>query len=111
MKIRESVFDKGVTVFEIEDGDEGAIVEAADKRGTLGFALLGEGVPTPMIVVDSRIMSQGFTYAHVLAIEAHEVGHIHRGVDERGAELRAIELLKEHSFDESVKILQERGIV
>jgi hypothetical protein len=111
MKVRKSVFDSDVIVFEIEDGDKGELVDVADKRGTLGFALLGEGVPTPMIVVDSRIMSQGFTYAHVLAIEAHEVGHIHRGVDERGAELRAIELLKEHSFDESVKILQERGIV
>ena len=110
MRIRKSVFDSEVIVFEIEDGDEGELVDFADERG-MGFAILGEDVPLPIIVVDSRILSQGYTYAHVLAIEAHEVGHIHKGVEERDAELRAIELLKEHCFDESVKILQERGIV
>jgi|TARA_B110000467_G_C18049811_1_gene330489 hypothetical protein len=112
MIVRRSILDNSTTVIEIEDGDEGPAVEMLSTRGH-GYAIFGEDVPLSMAIIDGRIRGQDWaTDDHVLAVEAHELGHIiEQSNDEPTAELKGIELLESAGFFESAKLLKNRGII
>lgn len=112
MQFRTSMLDNETAVIEIETGDSGPIVEMMDQREN-GFAIFGEGVSIPVAVVDGRLRSQSwFTEDHLLAIEAHEVGHIRTGsIDEPTAEREGIRLLDESGNMGASHLLRLRGLV
>jgi|TARA_R110001583_G_scaffold5598_11_gene30105 hypothetical protein len=99
-------------VLEVEDGDEGTAVDLLNSREN-GYALFGEAVPIPIAVVDGRLLKEDwFTFNHLLAIEAHELGHIRmESEEEYVAELEGIRLLKSSGYIDAANILIERGIV
>ena len=111
MNIRTSILDGKTLVIEIEDGDTGIAVDLMDSREN-GYALFGEDVPVAMAVVDGRLFKKSwFTADHLLAIEAHELGHIRMESEEEPvAELEGIRLLKASGHHEAASILIERGI-
>jgi len=76
-----------------------------------GYAI--RGTEYPVAVIDGRIASQGWcTPDHLLAIEAHELGHILADTDdEPTAEAKAIEILTAHGHTAAVKLLRERGVL
>lgn len=112
MKVRTSKLDNETIVVEIEDGDVGHVVDMLKIREN-GYAIFGEGVPVPMAVVDGRLLKESwFTHNHLLAIEAHELGHIRmKSEKEEVAELEGIRLLKSSNYLEAANLLYERGIV
>ena len=89
MKVRTSELDGETIVIEIEDG-----------------------VPVPTAIVDGRLLRENwFTYNHLLAIEAHELGHIRmESKEESIAEREGIRLLKAAGKKEAADLLIERGI-
>lgn len=111
MKVRTSELDGETIVIEVEDGDVGGIVDMLDSREN-GFSIFGEAVPVPMAVVDGRLFREAwFTSSHLLAIEAHELGHIRmKSEEEPIAELEGIRLLRTSGHLEAASILIERGI-
>ena len=111
MKVRTSELDGETTVIEIEDGDEGGVVDLLDIREN-GYSIFGEAVPVPMAVVDGRLLRESwFTYDHLLAIEAHELGHIRmKSEKEDIAEREGIRLLQAAGKKEAASLLIERGI-
>ncbi len=111
MKVRTSILDKKTIVIEVEDGDTGDIVDMLDIREN-GFAIFGEAVEIPMAVVDGRLLKEDwFTSNHLLAIEAHELGHILKNSeDEPTAEREGIRLLEINGYREAASILIDRGI-
>lgn len=113
MKIRTSKLDNETIVFEIEPEDTGPIVDMLDGPKPNGFAIFGKEVELPIAVVDGRLTEEDwFTSNHLLAIEAHELGHIRMdSCDEPIAESEGIRLLKTAGYKKAAKILVERGIV
>lgn len=111
MKVRTSELDGKTIVLEVEDGDEGYIVDMLNSREN-GFAIFGEAVPVPMAVVDGRLLKEDwFTLDHLLAIEAHELGHIRMKSDEEPvAEREGIKLLLNSGKEEAANLLIDRGI-
>ena len=112
MIVRTSALDDLTTIIEIEDGDEGPAVEMLELRGH-GYAVFGEGVPISMAVIDGRIRGQDWaTEDHLLAIEAHELGHIiEESNDEQTAEKKGIQLLEAAGYNRSAELLKNRGII
>ena len=112
MKVRTSVLDNKTLVFEVEHGDTGPIVDRLTVEPN-GFAIMGEGMPIPVAVVDGRQMDEDwFTADHLLAIEAHELGHIRMNSEEEPvAELEGIRLLEAAGFEAAASLLRERGVV
>ncbi len=111
MNIRTSVLDGETLVVEIEPNDEGEVVDLMDAREN-GFALFGEGMPISIAVVDGRLFKNSwFTADHLLAIEAHELGHIlTESIEEPVAERKGIKLLEAAGYTVAAEILKERGI-
>ena len=111
MKIRTSELDNSTLVIEIEPGDTGSIVNFMDIKEN-GFAVFGEGVEVPMAVVDGRLFQESwFTADHLLAIEAHELGHIRMdSSEEQVAEREGIRQLEESGRVRAADILKVRGI-
>ena len=111
MKFRTSELDGETLVLEVEDGDEGTAVDLLDSREN-GYALFGEAVPIPIAVVDGRLLKEDwFTSNHLLAIEAHELGHIRtKSEEEPIAEREGIRLLVSNGHQDAANILIERGI-
>lgn len=109
MHIRHSRFDKDILCFVVKDTTpQNSITQQLEKSG-LGFAAFGEGVPHPFVVVDAR---DGRTEDELLAIEAHEVGHVMTGsTDEPTAELFAIALLRASGHPRAAQLLLNRGLV
>jgi hypothetical protein len=105
MQVRSSELDPSVTVIEIETGDEGQLVEMLETRGH-GFALLGLEPKT--VVIDRRILDRGRTRHHLLAVEAHEIGHHNKGTDEREADLEGIRILRAQKQHMAARLLQIR---
>ena len=105
MQVRQSELDQTVTVIEVEAGDVGPMVDLLEERGH-GFTILGIG--QRMVVVDGRIRSQGRSGHHLLAIEAHEIGHLQVGDDEREADLAGIRLLKNARKPMAARLLRVR---
>lgn len=106
MRVHPSQLDHEVTVIEVEDGDDGALVALLATRG-LGFALLG--VEPKTVVIDRRILGRGRTQHHLLAIEAHEISHIHfPDADETETDRAAIRLLSNNKMFMAARILRNR---
>lgn len=111
MKIRTSELDGETLVFEIESGDDNEFVTMLDGSKPNGFAVFGPAVPVPFAVIDGRILDDGLTQDHLIAIEAHELGHIRKNSNsEPVAEAFAIELLGMLGYTEAQHILISRGI-
>ena len=112
MKVRTSDLDNETIVFEIESNDEGPLVERLKEQPN-GFAIMGPDLPFSAAVVDGRLMSEEwFTSDHLLAIEAHELGHIRmRSAEEYIAEKEGIRLLEQAGYNSAASLLYERGIV
>jgi hypothetical protein len=112
MIVRISTLDNKTPVIEVEPGDDSPVVAMLDKRGH-GYAIFGESVTIPMAVVDGRIREQSWvTEDHILAIEAHELGHIiEESSDEPTAERKGIELLESAGHVQSANLLKNRGII
>lgn len=112
MKYRVSELDGETLVIEIEPGDSGPIVSALETRGH-GYAVYGEDVPVPFVVVDGRLIEQtGYTHDHLFAIEAHELGHIHEASnDEPTAERAGIKILLNNGLDGAADLLKHRGVI
>jgi len=110
MKFRMSDMASNVLVVEVEDRDEGTVVERLSDQNH-GYAI--RGTEYPVAVIDGRIASQGWcTPDHLLAIEAHELGHILADTDdEPTAEAKAIEILTVHGHTAAVRLLRERGVL
>ena len=104
--------DNKTLVLYVEHGDTGPTVDLLDTRGH-GFAIFGPDVEVPFAVIDYRLVeTHGYTEDHMLAIEAHELGHIHtQSEDEMAAERAGIALLKAAGENAAAKLLIERGIV
>jgi len=77
-----------------------------------GYAIFGEAVPVPMAVIDGRLLEEDwFTRNHLLAIEAHELGHIRmKSEEEPIAEREGIRLLEKNGHWDAARLLHERGI-
>jgi hypothetical protein len=105
MRVHTSQLDETVTVIEIETGDEGQLVDMLETRGH-GFALLGVAPKT--VVIDRRILDQGRTQHHLLAVEAHEIGHHRVGTDEREADREGIRILRARKQHMAARLLQIR---
>ena len=111
MNVHVSTLDNETLVVVVEPGDKGELVELMDARGN-GFAIWGDGVETPVAVIDGRLLTEDWiTNDHLLAIEAHELGHIRtRSVEEPIAEREGIRLLDIVGHKAAADILRERGI-
>lgn len=111
MQYRFSELDGKTLIVEIESGDKGGLVDLLEKRGH-GFAVFGE-VDIPFAVIDGRLRHEEWcTASHMLAIEAHELGHIHsQTTDEPTAELAGIELLTSLNQMGAANILKGRGVI
>jgi len=112
MIVRTSALDGATTVIEIEEGDSGPSVEMFKSHGH-GYAIFGEDVHISMAFIDGRIRRQDWaTEDHLIAIEAHELGHIiEKSNDEQIAERKGIQLLEAGGYDRSAELLKNRGIV
>lgn len=114
MKFRTSKLDNETLVVEVEEGDVGPIVDRLEMQPN-GFAIMSQeaGFPVSMAVVDSRKLKEGwFTENHLLAIEAHELGHIRmNSSEEYVAEKEGIRLLEQAGYNTAASLLYERGIV
>lgn len=107
-RVRMSKFDPGILCIEATEETDSTILERLNHKG-LGMAIFGEGVEMPIIVVDHR---QGLTPDQLLAVEAHEVGHvISRSNDEPTAELNAIAILRLAGHHAAAELLLHRGII
>lgn len=111
MDVRLSSLDNETLVVVIEPGDTGELVDLMDARGN-GFAIMGEAIETPMAIIDGRLLSEDWISGdHLLAIEAHELGHIRTGsTEEPIAEREGIRLLDKNGHTAAAGILRARGI-
>ena len=110
MQFRMSAMADGVLVVEVEDKDTGPIVDRLSSQNH-GYAI--RGIESPVAVIDGRLSKKRWcTPDHLLAIEAHELGHILADTDdEPTAEAKAIEILTAHGHTAAVKLLRERGVL
>lgn len=114
MKFRTSKLDNETLVIEVEEGDVGAIVDRLEIQPN-GFAIMRQeaGFPVSIAVVDSRRLKEDwFTENHLLAIEAHELGHIRMNSHkEEVAELEGVRLLEASGHCKAAELLYARGII
>jgi len=112
MKIRISDLDDKTIIVEIEDHDDGPLVDALETRGH-GYAVYGEDIDIPMMVIDGRLLNEAeFTQDHIWAIEAHELGHITtNSEDEPTAERAGIRILENCKKFKAANLLKIRGII
>jgi hypothetical protein len=110
MNFRMSEMAKGVLVVEVEDRDKGTVVDRLSAQNH-GYAI--RGIEYPVAVIDRRLEKQKWcTPDHLLAIEAHELGHILADTDdEPTAEAKAIEILEAHGHTAAAAILRDRGVL
>ncbi len=106
--IRKSRFNNSIMCYEAGCNAPASIRNTLSERG-LGFAIFGEDVVMPMVVIDA---AAGLTRDQMIAIEAHEIGHILTGsTDEETAEVFAIALLRATGYHSSAQLLLDRGVV
>ena len=110
MQFRMSAMADGVLVVEVEDKDTGPIVDRLSSQNH-GYAI--RGIESPVAVIDGRLARKKWcTPDHLLAIEAHELGHILADTDdEPTAEAKAIEILEAHGHTAAATLLRERGVL
>ena len=94
--------DPDIDVWVIRTGE----IEGVDFSDTHAFAVFGDGVERPMILLDASLLEQDwFTQAHLLVVLAHEVAHIHTGsTSEEIADLVGMLLLYRHGYDEALEL-------
>lgn len=70
------------------------------------FAVFGEGVEFPVIVIDARIMNRPWmTEEHLLVILAHETAHIHNlSSNEKAADERGLQLVKNAGYEAAYRL-------
>lgn len=109
MNFRMSAMAEGILVVEVEDRDTGPVVDRLSKRNH-GYAI--RGTEMPVAVIDKRLEKKKWcTPDHLLAIEAHELGHILADTDdEPTAEAHAILLLEQHGHTGAAQLLRDRGL-
>ena len=106
MNVRFSRFNSDIVCIEASEDSPKEILDRLDSHG-LGFAVLGSGVDQPLIVIDTR---GNLTEDELLAVEAHEVGHVVSGsADEPTAELHAIAILRLAGHHAAADLLLNRG--
>ncbi len=112
MNVKISELDGKTIVLEVEKGDTGSVVDLLDIQNH-GYAIMGPNVDIPIAVIDKRMLQEEwFTNDHLLAIEAHELGHIRmNSAEEYVAEKEGIRLLKASGHLAACALLEERGIV
>ncbi len=112
MDIRLSELDGETLVATVEPGDTGPLVDMMNERQN-GFSVWGEDIPIPLAVVDGRIIQEDWcTEDHLIAIEAHELGHVRlETLSEEDAELEGMRLLKAAGLHGALALLEARGIV
>ena len=110
MQFRMSKMAEGILVVEVEDRDEGTVVDRLSETNH-GYAI--RGTDYPVAVIDGRISKKSWcTPDHLLAIEAHELGHILADTDDEStAEAKAIEILEAHGHTTAAGLLRERGVL
>lgn len=110
MKFRMSEMAPQILVVEVEEGDKGTVTDRLSDQNH-GYAI--RGTEYPVAVVDGRLRSQAWcTPDHLLAVEAHELGHILADTDdEPTAEAEAIRILEAHGHLAAAGLLRERGIL
>ena len=110
MQFRMSTMAEGVLVVEVEDRDTGPVVSRLTEKNH-GYAI--RGIDQPVAVIDGRLSKKKWcTPDHLLAIEAHELGHILADTDDEPlAEAKAIEILEAHGHTAAAKLLRDRGVL
>ena len=110
MQFRMSTMAPAVLVVEVEDRDTGPVVARLSGKNH-GYSI--RGVEQPVAVIDRRLQKKRWcTPDHLLAIEAHELGHILADTDEEPlAEAKAIEILETHGHTAAAKLLRDRGVL
>jgi hypothetical protein len=112
MELRLSELDGETLVAVLEPGDKGPLVDLMDERQN-GFSIWGEDVDTPVAVIDGRLLEEDWcTNDHLMAIEAHELGHLRlKTIDEEAAEREGMRLLGNAGLAGALDLLKDRGIV
>ena len=112
MQIGISTLDRETVVIYVESGDTGPMVDLLEKHGH-GYSIWGDAIEHPIAVIDRRLLNKpGYTEDHMLAIEAHELGHIHKKTDdEPTAELTGILLLEGLGQEGAARLLRKRGVI
>ena len=110
MQVRVSSLDPRVIVFEAEVGDPEAMLARLTDNNR-GYCI--RGLDQLFAVIDGRLREQSWcTPDHLLAIEAHECGHLLADTDdEPTAEREAIRLLEAAGHMGAAALLRERGIL
>ncbi len=110
MNFRNSSLDPQVLVVEVEPGDSGPIIERLTDKN-YGYCI--RGISQLVAVIDGRLREKSwFTPDHLLAIEAHECGHLLADTDdEPTAEREAIRLLESAGHMAAATLLRERGVL
>ena len=106
--IRLCRFDHSILCIEATEETSPTILNRLNEKGH-GMAIFGDDVEMPIIVVDHRL---GLTPDQLLAVEAHEVGHvISCSNDEPTAELHGIAILRLAGHHAAADLLVNRGII
>lgn len=110
MDFRYSTLADEILIIEVELGDTGPLVERLTSKNH-GYAI--RGLDDKVAVIDGRLRQKRWcTPDHMLALEAHECGHILADTDdEPAAERKAIEILEEHGHTAAAQILRGRGVL
>ena len=110
MKTKISKIDNKTTVFLVEDNDTGPLVDALDQFKN-GYSVITDQLC--FAVIDARLLKEDWcTDDHLLAIEAHELGHIHAKTENEAlAEQTGIDLLLMSNLKKPADILLQRGIL
>jgi len=98
-----SPFDTRIPILVIDPRDRPSRFDSSHA-----FALFGQGVEVPLIVVDARILqAEWMTEDHLLVILAHETGHIQKqSTEEREADERGLQLVKNAGYEAAYRIYQ-----
>ena len=110
MNFRNSSLAPQVLVVEVEPGDEGPVVARLTDKNH-GYCI--RGTTHPVAVIDGRLREKSWCSPdHLLAIEAHEVGHLLADTDDESlAELEAIRLLESAGHMGAASLLRDRGVL
>lgn len=110
MNFRNSSLAPQVLIVEVEPGDNCPIAARLTDTNH-GYCI--RGITQLVAVVDGRLREKSWcTPDHMLAIEAHECGHLLADTDdEPAAEREAIRLLESAGHAAAAQILRERGVL
>lgn len=110
MNFRNSSLAPQVLVVEVEPGDEGPVAARLTDKNH-GYCI--RGISQPVAVIDGRLRETSWCSPdHLLAIEAHEVGHLVADTDDENlAEREAIRLLEAAGHMGAAALLRGRGVM